>query len=110
MSGTRNIDRSQATSLSVLEFALVALVILTLIAAAWISARPTRSDVGTRVVRVSPGDSLWSIAQRHQVPGRSTAETVEILATMNGLESSKLVAGAELRVPSRADDGALAMR
>lgn len=45
------------------------------------------------VVTVSPGDSLWSLAERYNV-------SVEALSSANGLESdAMLVVGAELGVP-----------
>jgi LysM repeat protein len=47
--------------------------------------------------RVNRGDSLWSIARRH-------GTTVERLQQLNGLRSSRIVAGQVLAVPAAATD------
>lgn len=47
-----------------------------------------------RVYRVRPGDTLWSIAQRHQVP-------VEALRSLNGLHGSTIRVGETLKIPAR---------
>jgi Tfp pilus assembly protein FimV len=51
-------------------------------------------------VRVSPSDTLWSIARANRLPGASTAATVEAIARANGLADGSLRPGTVLRVPA----------
>jgi hypothetical protein len=91
---------------------LLVAVIVVLFAAAWLSGRTTVSEVHTRSVRVVPGETLWSIARSNPTPGLSTAESVRVLAEINGLEDATVVAGAVLQVPAgdAAFDRTLALR
>jgi hypothetical protein len=54
----------------------------------------------TIAVRVSPSDTLWSIAQANRLPGTTTAATVEIISGVNGLHDRHIVPGTVLRVPA----------
>lgn len=56
--------------------------------------------VATEQVAVSSGDSLWTLAEEHPVPGRSTAEVVDFIREQNSLSSSTVVAGQRLLVPA----------
>jgi LysM repeat protein len=56
-------------------------------------------------VRVSPSDTLWSIAKANPQPGATTAATVEAIARANGLGTSSLAPGTVLRVPASAPVG-----
>ena len=75
----------------------------------------SRDDVpsgtpATIAVRVSPADTLWSIAQANRIPGATTAATVEVISRVNALRGRRLVPGSVLRVPvSVASDSALAL-
>ncbi len=51
-------------------------------------------------VRVSPADTLWSIAADHRLPGVSTAQMVRIIVQANTLRGTGLHAGAVILVPS----------
>jgi len=51
-------------------------------------------------VRVSPSDTLWSIARANPQPGISTAAAVEAIARVNALSTSSLAPGTVLRVPA----------
>jgi LysM repeat protein len=51
-------------------------------------------------VRVSPSDTLWSIARANPLPGASTAATVEAIARANGLRDGRIRLGTVLRVPA----------
>jgi len=82
------------------ETAILMLLIVTLFALAWLSGRASSDGLATLDLRVRPGQTLWSIAREHPTPGRSTAETVELLSELNGLEGGTLVAGDVLRVPA----------
>jgi hypothetical protein len=54
----------------------------------------------TIAIRVSPSDTLWSIAKANRLPGASTAATVEAIERANGLTASSLRPGTVLRVPA----------
>jgi LysM domain. len=56
-------------------------------------------------VRVSPSDTLWSIARANPQPGATTAATVEAIARANALGSSSLTPGTVLRVPASSSGG-----
>jgi len=56
-------------------------------------------------IRVSPSDTLWSIAKANPQPGATTAATVEAIARANGLGTSSLAPGTVLRVPASASVG-----
>ena len=53
----------------------------------------------TIAVRVSPADTLWSIAQANRLPGASTAMTVEAISRANALRGRRIQPGTVLRVP-----------
>jgi Tfp pilus assembly protein FimV len=59
------------------------------------------SDASASIsVRVSPSDTLWSIAAANRLPGATTAATVDAIARVNGLHDSRIVSGATLKVPT----------
>lgn len=86
----------------------VALTVVALFAAAWISSDAARSSqpLDRITVRAEQGDTPWTLAVRYPVPGLSTAETAALIADENG----DLAAGSTVRVPYAADTVALAMR
>lgn len=54
--------------------------------------------VHKRVV-VEPGDTLWSIAANHKPEKTSTLNYIEGIKHLNGLESSRIMAGDVLSLP-----------
>jgi hypothetical protein len=97
--------------LSLTEIALLAVLALALFAAALTVLRPTPTpELNLQPVRVTHGQSLWSLAQQHPVAGCTTAQTVDLIAQKNGLQSSTVAAGAVLLVPTSAPQDTLAMR
>jgi LysM repeat protein len=50
-------------------------------------------------VTVTPGDTLWSIAQQAD-PGADTRAVVDRIKDLNGLGSDAITAGAVLQVPT----------
>ncbi|XEC92592.1 LysM peptidoglycan-binding domain-containing protein [Paenibacillus tarimensis] len=60
---------------------------------------PLPVQTGERLITVSTGDTLWSIAKRVQHPGADVRKTVYLIQKRNGLESSYLQAGQTLIVP-----------
>jgi membrane-bound lytic murein transglycosylase D len=58
------------------------------------AATETNASDDVRTYRVRSGDTLWRIAQRHQVP-------VETLRTLNGLSGNTIRIGDTLKIPLR---------
>lgn len=94
------------------EVAVVLMLLVALFAVAWLSGRSTSASAPVRQVRVEAGDTLWSLAKSHPLPGQSTAETVRVLVELNDIDASTLVAGTVVSVPDARDSAgsALAMR
>ena len=89
------------------------MVVILLFAAAWFSGRSALPRTDTTSIRVEQGDTLWSLAERHQVDGMTTAQTVELLAQLNQIDDATIRVGDVLDVPAALsfDAGAaLAMR
>lgn len=61
-------------------------------------------DVPTRTVKISTGDTLWTLAARNPVPGLATAETVDLIREANGLDGSEIRAGQLISVPAAAPE------
>jgi len=74
-----------------------------------LAGRP-RASLATETVRISRGDTLWSIASTHPVAGLDTAATVDLIAELNDLDDFKLVAGDTVLVPADAASGSITMR
>jgi hypothetical protein len=83
--------------------------LLLLTAIAPLSGR-ARLGVATETVRISSGDTLWSIASEHPVTGLDTAGTVDLIGEINDLDGSELVAGDTVLVPADGSNGNLTMR
>jgi len=101
-----------ATPDRTIEIAVVLMLLVTLFAAAWLSGRSANDLETVQQVRVESGDTLWSLAEAHPMPGKSTAETVRVLMELNDIADSTLVAGTVLDVPDapQGAGSALAMR
>jgi Tfp pilus assembly protein FimV len=54
-----------------------------------------------RTVTVAPGDTLWELAMRHGPPHQDVRAVVDLICRANGLPSTRLTVGQELRVPRR---------
>lgn len=109
-----NTGRSSATSrmrgLTVAEkLMLVALGAVLIAAALGVSARRP-NEVQTVTVRVEKGDTLWQLAQQHPIPGFTTEQTVEFIATANRLDGATVLAGTQLAVPQAEREINTAMR
>jgi hypothetical protein len=66
--------------------------------------------VATETVRISGGDTLWSIASAHPVTGLDTAQTVDLIAELNHLDGFGLVAGDTVLVPAGGSSDNITMR
>ena len=93
-------------SRTLLVLAVAAMLALGVIAfatdaiSAWARANDFE-NVAVEQVSVSPGDSLWSLAEEHPVPGRTTAEVVDFICEQNSLSDSTVGVGQRLLVPAR---------
>jgi len=101
---------SRGRHLSPLEWALLGVLALALVAAAASSTGSGTRSLATSNVRVHVGDTPWSIAQTHPVDGLTTAQTADLIVEMNGIDGSYLVAGDAILVPSGGPHAAVAMR
>lgn len=89
-----------ASRVNPLESVAAVFVIVALFAVAWTSGHTAPPTLVTGSVRVVEGDSLWSLAERYPVKGHSTAETVELIAQLNGLESPLIIESMVLEMPT----------
>jgi hypothetical protein len=85
---------------------LVALVLLTMIAVAFLVLRaPATASTGdptapvARTVTVEPGQTLWQVA-REVRPQADPRETIARITEMNGLTSASVQAGRQIYVPA----------
>ena len=110
----RTVGRRQARAMAACsksasaETAILALLVVALLTAVWLGSSSGRcQSLETSSLRIEAGDTLWSIATAHPVPGLSTAQTAELLTDINGLDGAMLAAGSTVQVPL-ADDRATA--
>ncbi len=91
---------------------LVVLGTSLLLTAAIVSSRQPLPEISTSVsLTVKPGQTLWGIAREHPVPGLSTAQTVDLICALNGLDRTTITPGDVLHVPVPEPSGSgLAMR
>jgi hypothetical protein len=95
----RRTSAARPQSLSGLEIGLL-LVIAALLFIGVAFSHPRVPAVGaSHTVRVQKGETLWSIAQDHPLPGLTTAQTAQAIADANGLPHSTLSAGQTIAVP-----------
>ncbi len=102
-------DDSGRQGLSSLELAIIVVLVFAVIAAALVSGAGSRPRaVRTNAVRVSAGQSLWSIAAEHPIAGLTTQQTVDAIRRSNHLSRSTIAEGVVLRVPVQSS-GAVAL-
>ena len=93
------------------EVLVLVLVALALVWSALASRTPQPSSVPTVTTRVVQGQTLWQIARANPVPGLSTAQTADLIAEINDLESGAVTVGTLVQVPAQASGvAALASR
>jgi hypothetical protein len=92
--------------------ALILIAVLLLAGALYTAGGQHREAVSARI-RVEHGQTLWALASAHPVAGQTTEQTADLIARLNGLDRSEVVAGTVIRIPAHAPDDAslaLAMR
>ncbi len=94
----RTLDRSRITAHVIVGVLLASALLVTLASLAHDPEAPLPASWGT--VSVSQNATLWSIAEAHPVEGRSTVDTVELIAAENNLADCTIHAGQVLRVPA----------
>jgi len=84
---------------------LALLLIAVLLVALPLLSRGTSSPALSETTKVTArsGDTLWSVARAYPVQGMTTAQTAEYLATLNGLESSRIPVGSSILVPTTSE-------
>lgn len=85
--------------------ALILIAALLLVGIVSASNRLPGSDRASTQLRVERGETLWSIASQHPLPGMTTDQTVELLAKLNGDPSGALNAGTVIRIPVQPSNG-----
>lgn len=77
---------------------LAALLVLALPRVVRVLARAAEPPVAVTVT-VAPGDSLWTIAERHAEPGEDIRRVVHRIRRHNGLDGGLVHPGMVLQVP-----------
>jgi hypothetical protein len=84
----------------ILEIAAVIAIAIALIAATVISSRPHDPQPLKRTrAFVEKGDTLWSLAQMHPIPGQTTEQTARLIAELNSTGSSGVSEGMVVTLP-----------
>lgn len=111
MFGERTIVKNFSFATRLLRAFWITAMVLCLAFAAWaamnrlgeqISAAGTHGEIQTVIVR--PGDTVWTIAQRHGPSGWDVRKKVEAIRSLNGLENGdlgNLQPGQVIKVPTR---------
>lgn len=84
------------------EIAALMIIAVLLVMGALSAGSDTEVSVDTARIHTEAGDTLWGIAQSHPVEGLTTAQTVELIVTLNGLDSPSVATGGVLAVPQKA--------
>lgn len=63
------------------------------------AAAPATDSARALTVQVQPGDTLWALADRADLPGADKRELVWVLKRLNGLDSAVIHPGQVLLVP-----------
>lgn len=95
-------NRSRRSSgLTAAEMVLLVLCLLAVVGAFLASAGPALpTGIESRAIRVESGQTLWDLAQTHRVDGLSTADTVELIRSINSLSDSRIAADTLVLVPT----------
>lgn len=85
---------------SLIELTIFGVLLFALIFAGYRAVKPGAAEfAGTEAHKVSESQTLWEIASAHRIDGMSTAETVEVIKSLNGLTDSSLRVGQVVEVP-----------
>ena len=111
ITGHRSTAVAKTSGSTVLEMAtLIAIVVLLIVGVIVTSGRSHAQNPTSRVF-VESGDTAWTIASRHPIPGQTTQQTAEQIAQINGLASTSLPARSAIKIPGTGQtESALACR
>jgi LysM repeat protein len=90
---------------STMEIVILVMIGLLLVTGVLATRSSAAVPTSTGVVRVEPGDTLWSIAKAHPVSGLSTAQGAELIAALNHMSNDPLSVGVSLVVPVTRERG-----
>lgn len=82
------------------EYTIAMAAVALLIVGALLSGHSATPKFETHSIKVKAGDTLWSVARSHPIPGLGTAQTVEAIADLNGVTEGDIQAGSTLIVPT----------
>jgi len=99
--GTAKAAPGSSRSRVIVEVAALLLIASLLVAIPLLSRHAVSGPpADTAKVLVHEGDTLWSVALANPVPGLGTAEAVEYIASVNGVQSARLSVGTSILVPA----------
>jgi Tfp pilus assembly protein FimV len=104
---------STSRNTAVLETIGLILVAILLVIGLWLAGGGNANPATHALIRVDEGQTLWSIAAQHPMPGLTTEQTAELIAKTNQLSGDSIAAGSELAIPvpeAVGDDLTVAMR
>ena len=108
--GRRGQARDRVRGLTNLEVAVLILILIALVGGVIATGTHPPVAASRQQVRAEHGDTLWSIARSHPIPGQTTAQTADSIAQLNGLRSAHVQAGQTLSVPMVQEGVSLAAR
>lgn len=105
---SRHHQASTTMRLQCLFAAVASVLLVVMVSASWLlsdqSVATRRADAISFAAKttlvVSPGDSLWSIAEGHGISGYETVDVVSWIKEANGLQTATLQPGETLIVPA----------
>jgi Tfp pilus assembly protein FimV len=85
-----------------LELVLVAslTIAIMVVGLVYLSQPAGQVPQSTCTISVDPQQTLWDVAQQYPIEGLSTAQTVDVIRSLNSMSDSSLAVGQTLRVPS----------
>ena len=108
--GHRQHTRERMRGLTTLEIVALALILAALVSGVLATRAHPLTATSSQRVSVVRGDTLWSIARAHPIPGQTTAQTADAIARLSSLHSSEVQVGDARLVPAAQDSIALAAR
>jgi len=93
-----------------LEMVALIVIAVLLVLGALTAGPDTEVSVDTTRIRTEAGDTLWGIARSHPVQGLTTAQNVELIVSLNGLDSPHVTTGGLLAVPQTTPNLAVASK
>lgn len=95
-----SVTRRGTDAITLFEVFVIVLIALAIAWAAYRAVSPvTPRAESTATIKVRQAQTLWDIASEHRVAGATTAETVDLIMSMNGMSDSALSVGQTVEVP-----------